>query len=209
MPRRPRVLEENCVYHVYNRRTDRQRLFPSPRAYDQFLLLMEESRERYGVLICAYVLMDTHWHQAVWIRDQDLRQPTINYLRRLSSCHALHFRSVSRTRGDGHVYQDRYKTKVAKDETHYLTLIRYIERNPLTAGLVDRAEQWPWSSCAERHSGRRRIVDDGPLQLPRNWIDIVNGREGHDEDQAMWGTEVEGGTEVRQGTEVRAVAKCL
>ena len=189
MPRKPRVLEPNCVYHVYNRRTDRQRLFPSPRAFDEFLLLMEEGRERYGIRICAYVLMETHWHQAIWIRDHDGRTPTINYLRRLSSHHALQFRSVSNTRGDGHVYQDRYKSKAAQTEAHYLTLVRYIERNPLAAGLVDRAERWPWSSLAERVSGRLRVVEPGPVPLPFDWPAIVNGDD-------VRGTEVGEGTEV-------------
>src|SRR5262245_49725663 len=137
MPRLPRVLEPNRVYHVFNRRNDRQRLFPSPRAYDEFLLLLEEGRERYDVRICAYVLMETHWHQAIWIREPDGAIAASKYLRRLSSRHALRFRCASGTRGDGHVYQDRYKAKPVKDDAHYLTLVRYIEANPLAAGVVD------------------------------------------------------------------------
>jgi putative transposase len=157
---------------------------------------MEEGRDRYGVRICGYVLMETHWHQAVWIRDDDGRTAAINYLRRLSSRHALQFRSASGTRGDGHVYQDRYKAKAAQTEEHYLTLVRYIERNPLAAGIVDRAEKWPWSSLAERVSGRSRVVEAGPVPLPDEWAEIVNG-------PSVWGTEVEEGTEVGTGTEVR------
>src|SRR5438128_2429102 len=98
MPRKPRVLEDNRVYHVYNRRTDCQPLFRSRAAYDDFLALMEEGRDRYNVRICTFCAMETH----------------------------------------------------------------YIEANPLAAGLVPRAELWPWSSLAERISGHRRILDDGP-----------------------------------------------
>ena len=57
-----------------------------------------------------------------------------------------------------------------------MTLVRYIEANPLVAGLVERAEDWPWSSLTERINGQRRIVDDGPVALPPNWADIVNER---------------------------------
>jgi putative transposase len=174
MPRQPRVLKANRVYHVYNRRTDRQRLFPSPRAYDEFLHLLEIGRERYNVRICAFCAMETHWHQGIWIRDEDGVTAAAKYLRWLSSIHALRFRSASDTRGHGHVYQDRYKSLVVNDDDHYLTLVRYIEANPVVAGLVDRAERWPWSSLAERVSGRRRILDDGPVPLPENWADIVN-----------------------------------
>ncbi len=201
MPRKPRVLEANRVYHVFNRRTDRQRLFPSPRSFDEFFLLMEEGRARYNVRICGYCVMETHWHQAIWIREGNGRAAAIGYLRRLSSRHALGFRAASGTRGEGHVYQDRYKAKPVDDELGYLTLLRYIEANPLAAGLVDRAEQWQWCSLAERISGRKRIVDEGPVPLPFDWLEIVNATCRREEQQ---GTEVRVGTEVRPGTEVRA-----
>ena len=218
MPRKPRVLEANRVYHVYNRRTDRQRLFPFPRAYDEFLHLLEIGRERYDVRICAFCAMETHWHQAMWIRDEDGVTAAARYLRWLSSIHALRFRSASDTRGQGHVYQDRYKSSVVNDDDHYLILVRYIEANPVVAGLVDRAEQWPWSSLAERVSGRRRILDDGPVPLPENWVDIVNAsvdletpdfaRPEPWTDVSQRGTEVAPGTEVTQGTEVLTSRGC-
>jgi putative transposase len=128
--------------------------------------------------------MDNHWHQAIWVRDKENATQVAKYLRWLSASHALRFRRRSDTRGEGHVYQDRYKSTVVGNDAHYLTLVRYIESNPLAAGLVDRAEHWPWSGLAERVSGRRRIIDDGPLPLPANWTEIVNRR-------AESGTEVE------------------
>jgi putative transposase len=176
MPRQARVLEGNGVYHVYNRRTDRQQLFPSSRAYDDFVHLMARGRERYNVRICTYCLMETHWHQAIWVREQDGATAVSKYLRWLSASHALRFRFASDTRGEGHVYQDRYKAVAVGTDAYYLTLVRYIEANPLIAGLVRRAEDWPWSSLGERLSGRRWIVDDGPVPLPHDWADLVNGR---------------------------------
>jgi len=176
MPRKPRVLEPNRVYHLYNRRTDRQRLFPSPEARDDFLDLLASGRARYRVRICLYCIMDTHWHQAVWIREPSEITVLSDYCRWLSSTHAIRFRIESSTRGDGHVYQDRFKSKPVQGDDHYLTLARYIEANPLAAGLVERAEDWPWSSLYERLSGQRRILADGPVPLPASWIDIVNGR---------------------------------
>jgi putative transposase len=185
MPRKPRILEPNLVYHVFNRRTDRQLLFPSPRALDDFVHLLERGRDRYGVTICMYCVMDTHWHQGIWIRDADSATAVTKYLRWLSTCHAIRFRIRSSTRGDGHVYQDRYKSKPVFDEGHYLILNRYIEANPLAAGLVERAEHWPWSSLADRLTGRRRVVEDGPVGLPPNWCDIVNERSQFDDYLAL------------------------
>jgi putative transposase len=176
MPRKKRVLEANRVYHVYNRRTDRQLLFPSASAYDEFLDLLEDGRRRYCIRICAYCPLATHWHQAIWVRDGGGACDVSNYLRRLSSSHAIRFRLASGTRGNGHVYQDRFKSPVVESERHYLTLVRYIEANPLEAGLVRRAEEWRWSSLAERLIGGRRILEDGPVLLPSDWVEIVNAR---------------------------------
>lgn len=134
---------------------------------------MATGRERYNVRICSYCLMDTHWHQAIWVREQGATA-VVRYLQWLSSSHALRFRVRSDTRGNGHVYQDRYKSLAVHDEAHYLRLIRYIEANPLAAGLVDRAEHWPWSAAAERVNGRRRILHKSPVTLPENWLEVVN-----------------------------------
>ncbi len=185
MPRKPRVLEANRVYHIFNRRTDCQPLFPSSRAYGDFLVLIERGRERYNVRICTYCVMETHWHQGIWVRDNEGVTAVGKYLRWLSASHALRFRFASDTRGYGHVYQDRYKSVPVQTDAHYLTLVRYIEANPVAAGLVERAEHWPWSSFAERLSGRRTILDEGPVPLPEDWSEIVNARSPSEEVQLV------------------------
>ena len=168
-----RVLEANRVYHVYNRRTDRQLLFPSPGSFDAFLELVERGVDRFNVRICAYCVMETHWHQAIWVHEKG-ETTVVRHLQWLSCCHAIRFRIASSTRGLGHVYQDRYKSKVVTTPLHYFAVLRYIEANPLAAGLVKRAEEWEWSSLAERCNAERRILSDGPLLLPTNWLEIVN-----------------------------------
>lgn len=181
MPRKPRVLEPNVVYHVFNRRNDRQLLFPTPRSRDAFVDLLEEGRNGYRVAICMYCVMETHWHQGLWVRDAREVTAVAGYIRWLSSRHAIRFRVGTGTRGNGHVYQDRYKSKPVGTAEHYITLNRYIEANPLEAGLVDRAEDWRWCSLAERVSGRRRIITDGPVPLPSNWLEIVNRKSEFDD----------------------------
>lgn len=171
MPSKPRTIEANVVYHIFNRRTDRQCLFPSAGDFDKFLLLMEEGRRRYEVRHCGYCLMDTHYHLALWAHDSTSLG---RYLRWLGTTHAIRFRIASGTRGQGHVYQDRYKSRPVRNVLQYFTLIRYIEANPLGPGLVKRAEHWRWSSLSERVSGRTRIIEDGPWELPHDWATIVN-----------------------------------
>jgi putative transposase len=174
MPRKPRVVESGVVYHVFNRRTDRQCLFDSAAAYDEFLDLVSKGRQRYAVRHHAYCLMSTHWHFALSV---DKPSELGRYLRWLATSHAVRFRRHSGTRGNGHVYQDRYKAIPAFGLVHYVTLIRYIEANPLAAGLVARAEEWQWSSLAARGNSRRRLLDPDPWKLPSCWIDIVNSSD--------------------------------
>jgi putative transposase len=73
------------------------------------------------------------------------------------------------------VYQGRFKSfPVAKDD-HYYTMLRYVERNPLRAGLVRRAQDWRWSSLYHRLRGMSdplcRLLHEGPLPLPADWAD--------------------------------------
>ena len=180
MPRKPRVFEPNLAYHLFNRRTDRQLLFPTMRSRDEFLDLLEEGRNGYRAAVCAYCVVDTHWHLGIWVRDARDGTAVGNFVRWLSARHAIRFRIATDTRGNGHVYQDRYKSKPVASIVHYLTLTRYIEANPLEAGFVERAEDWQWSSLAERLSGRPRIIVDGPVSLPSNWLEIVNTRADFD-----------------------------
>jgi putative transposase len=171
MARKPRIIEPNVVYHVYNRRTDCQLLFPNARAFDSFVALVEEARERSGLRVTGYCAMKTHWHLVVWPRE---RTEVANCLRWLSATHAIRHRLRDGSRGQGHIYQDRYKSVPVCTDDHYLAVMRYVEANPLAAGLVARAEHWPWSSLSERLSRLRRIVDAGPVSLPQNWLEFVN-----------------------------------
>ena len=172
MARKARVIHTNVVNHVFNRRNERQQLFASPTAFDRFVALLEEGKKKYSVKFDAYCVMDTHWHMA--LRTVEDPMAISNYLHWISTTHAVRFRCQSQTRGDGHVYQDRFKSREVTGLIHYFTLIRYIERNPLTGGLVQRAEHWPWSSLSERLSGRRRLLDDDGTALPADWLTIVN-----------------------------------
>ena len=81
------------------------------------------------------------------------------------------------TSGTGHLYQGRFKSFPIQSDEHLWTVLRYVERNPLRAGLVKRAEQWRWGSLWRRGFGddeSRSLLAEGPLKLPRNWIASVN-----------------------------------
>jgi putative transposase len=88
--------------------------------------------------------------------------------------------------GTGPLYQGRFKSFPVQEDDHLLTVCRYVERNPLRAGLVARAEQWPWSSLARRVRGRGvDLLADWPTPEPPGWLEQVNGVETEGELEAL------------------------
>jgi putative transposase len=73
----------------------------------------------------------------------------------------------------GHVGQGRFRAFPIQKDEHLLTVLRYIERNPVRAELVERAQDWPWSSAAAA-SAAGPALDPAPVALPRNWLEYVN-----------------------------------
>ena len=177
MPRPRRLLPSGFVYHILNRANERARIFQSAKDFDNFLRLMRETSAHVPMRICAYCVMPTHWHLVLW--------PTVDgaislYVHRLSTLHSMQHRRRRRSVGHGHVYQGRFRSFPVEGSRYYFNVVRYVEANALRAGLVNRAEAWPWSSLSARISGSP-LVHPGPLPLPDNWVELVNARAQQDE----------------------------
>jgi len=116
--------------------------------------------------------MKTHFHFLLWPKEDD---DLPRFMQWLTGTHAQHWHLHRGSRGTGAVYQSRYVSKPICDDRHYFVALRYVERNALEAGLVERAELWPWCSVSERRTnGSRFICDPGPfLRLPF-WLDLLN-----------------------------------
>jgi putative transposase len=91
----------------------------------------------------------------------------------LLTAHVRRYRKVYR--GSGHIWQGRFKAFPIQEDDHLLTVLRYIERNPLRAGLVSAAEQWLWSSLQARlRAEPLRWLYPSPVPLPKDWSRFVN-----------------------------------
>src|SRR5688572_11041094 len=173
MPRPLRFLPAGSVHHVVNRGNDKKTLFDSPRDFEEFLRLIAWAKQRARIRIDAYVLMRNHWHFVLW-PAADGQIQIFQHL--LTTTHAVRRRRTTWTVGQGHIYQDRYRAFGIWSEAYYLNVIRYVEQNPLRAGLVKSAAHWRWSSLHERLAQERYILDEGPVDLPTDWLTIVNER---------------------------------
>jgi putative transposase len=171
MPRARRICPPDVVFHVINRANDRRRLFFQDDDYQEFLDLLNRAMERVPMRTCAFCLMPNHWHLVLWpTTDGD----TSTFVHWLSSVHAMRVRRHSKTIGEGHVYQDRFRSFPVETGVYYWNVVRYVEANALRAGLVERAEDWRWSSLVDRTSGTPRIPLAHPMELPPAWQDRVN-----------------------------------
>lgn len=150
------------------------RLFLKDGDFDAFERIIEQTLESRPMRILSYCLMSNHWHLVLWPEsDGDLGA----FMQKLTITHARNWQLNRRRVGYGHLYQGRYKSFPIESDEHFYQVVRYVERNPLRANMVRRAEAWRYSSLWRRISGTpesRRILSDWPLPRPRSWLQYVN-----------------------------------
>jgi len=156
---------------VLNWANGRLRIFRKDDDFLAFEQIMAEGVERFSMRICGYCIMGNHWHLLLWPReDGDLS----DFMRWISLTHTQRYHASHGTVGIGHLYQGRFKSFPVQDDSHYLTVLRYIESNPLRASLVERADDWLWSSFAVRAGYDCPFeLSDGPVESPSNWAAIL------------------------------------
>jgi putative transposase len=175
MPRAARVAPGGVIFHVLNRANARSRIFATNLDYQAFENVIVESANRIPVRILAYSIMPNHWHMVLWpTREGDLG----NFVQRLTTTHVRRWHLHRNSVGSGHLYQGTYKSFPIQDDEHFVTVCRYVEQNPLRAGLVQRAEDWRWSSLGlniTRTAKRGDVVlSDWPVPKPADWVSFVN-----------------------------------
>ena len=114
-----------------------------------FLWLLGAVTARYGVVCHAYCLMGTHYHLILQGRREDLSVA----MQRLNGRYARRYNERHLSRG--HVFAGRFSAYVIRDESHLEDAYRYLEANPVEAGLCDTTDEWPWTWIAVRDSQRK------------------------------------------------------
>jgi len=185
MPRSARQAPGGIVYHVLNRAVARLPLFEKPADYTAFLRVVAEALEEQPMRILAFTLMPNHWHMLLWPKeDGDLSA----FCRWMTHTHSMRWHAHYHTSGTGHIYQGRFKSFPVQGDDHFYTVCRYVERNPLRAKLVKRAEDWRWSSLWRRVRGDDQpgpLLSAWPVPLPETWLQHVHEPQTEAELQAL------------------------
>ncbi|MCA9355642.1 transposase [Candidatus Kaiserbacteria bacterium] len=171
MGRVPRVDVGNEVYHVINRANARLKIFFKEEDYQLFESILEDAAERYDMRIIAYCIMPNHFHLILYPKkDGDLQR----FMQWLTLTHTQRWHVQNKTIGSGHLYQGRYKSFLIEQDQHLLTVIRYVERNPLRAKLVKNLNNWKYSSFYRRENNKANLLTKLPVALPRDYEDFIH-----------------------------------
>jgi putative transposase len=148
MPRHPRTVFAGIPHHVTQRGNHRDKVFFDPADAHAYLCLSHAYFRQHEVEVFAYCLMPNHVHLVLTPSRPD------GLHRALRAVHSQFAQRINRMRSlKGHLWQGRYFSS-ALDTGYFLNAVRYVERNPVRAGLVRCAEDYPWSSAAA-HCGLR------------------------------------------------------
>ena len=172
MARPCRQTAPECVHHAVNRGNRRRAIFHKPGDYRAFLKVLVQATARFQMRLIAFCVMRNHWHLVLWPRSG---VSISSYMHWLETTHVRRYHLHYDLVGTGHLYQDRYRNDICTDARGVLSVMQYVEGNPLAAGLVRRAEDWRWSSLRMRLEGDPLgLLSEGPVPLPENWVDYVN-----------------------------------
>ena len=155
MPRPPRLEFADALYHVTARGNERRAIFRDDRDREDYLSRIAFYRVKFGFRLLSYCLMTNHVHLAIRTGEA----PLSRIMAGLHSSYAQRFNR--RHHRVGHLFQGRYSSFLVQEDRYLLTVIRYIHRNPVRAGIVRHARDYPWSS--DRFLRRAR----GP-----EWLDV-------------------------------------
>ena len=157
MTRPLRIEVAGGFHHVTSRGNARRTIFLDDFDHEAFLKQLRWNVRRFRWRCVAYCLMGNHYHLVVQTLEPNLGEG----MRDLNGLYAQRF---NRRHGlVGHVFQARYDAQLVQDDAYLLAATRYVALNPVRAGLVERPEQWRWSSYAGLITGRDpEMVDPRP-----------------------------------------------
>ena len=148
------------------------RLFHKRGDFHAFDRVLAEGLQRYPVDLLTYCLMGNHWHLVVRPGTDDALGRFMGWI---GVTHVRRHHAHYHTRGGGHLYQGRFKSFPIQEESHFLNVCRYVEANAARAGLILRAEDWPWGGLyARRRGGKPFTLGQWPVDRPRDWRAHVN-----------------------------------
>jgi len=138
MPRKPRITLAG-YHHVINRGVNRSDVFVDESDYESFLKIVCKACRVYKVVLHDYCLMTNHFHLLIETQSENLS----SFMKQINANYAIY--ANKKQKRSGHFWQGRYYSRYINSDEYYYALIRYIEQNPVEAGLVENVAEYPYT----------------------------------------------------------------
>src|SRR4030042_6002476 len=153
MPRIGRAVAAGFPHHVIQRGNNREQVFFKEKDRKQYLSLLKKYSVKWKSSIIAYCLMNNHVHL---LKKPESDESLFKMMQGLTLCYTQHInRTYKRT---GRLWESRYHSCIVDQEKYLWAVARYIEQNPVRAGMVQRAEDYPYSSARAHVNGGKDVV---------------------------------------------------
>lgn len=185
MGRPKRADEAGGIYHMLNRANQRVAIFDTVGDYEAFEQILTDAIDKFQIKLFSYCLMPNHWHFVV---GPEVDGEMSRFAQWLSLTHTQRHHAHRGSAGNGHLYQGRYKSFPVQSDEHFLTVNRYVERNPFAAGLCKSPEQWRWSSLWRwRHGStkEKQLLAQWPIPRRPDWVDWVRVPLSEEEERKL------------------------
>jgi len=144
-PKHTRILLDNVLYHIYSRGNQKQKVFFDEQDFKEFLSRLMRYKRRYSVKLYAFCLMPNHFHLILEIKDKyDLKK----FMQGLNRSYTAYFNN--KYDKVGHLWQNRFKSKIMAKNEYIIDCINYVEHNPVRKNLTNLPSEYRWSSFSER-----------------------------------------------------------
>lgn len=151
MARPLRLAFEGALYHITSRGDRREPIYDDDADREAFLDIVGDAMDRFDAVAFAYCLMGNHYHLVIQTRQANLSR----LMRHINGVYTQTYNR--RHRLTGHLFQGRFKAVVVDGDAYFLEVCRYVDLNPVRAGMVGPAQDWRWSSF-RAHVGDKRAV---------------------------------------------------
>jgi putative transposase len=159
MPRQARIIPPEGFLHVISRGNNHRKLFLAKNDFKIFYMLLNKLKEEESIRIYHYCLMSNHVHLLAGVGENS---NISRFMKRLGLKYFYHYKKKHNY--TGHLWQDRFKSKIIERDEYLIQCGKYIELNPVRAGIVKIAEDYPYSSYLYYGLGiQDKLIDDDPL----------------------------------------------
>jgi len=174
MPRMARFVVPGNPFHITHRGNNKQIIFQTDEDRRRYLYWFEEAKQKYGMRVISYCLMDNHVH-FIALADNEL-----SFARTINTVH-MRYAQYFNQKNDrvGHLWQGRFYSCIL-DNPHLLAAVRYVERNPVRAAMVIKPWEWIWSSACEHIEPKKTGIIS--LEKMSDFMHLSSWREYVDND---------------------------